>query len=107
MMDSARSVWEHFQKIDEKAYRCNYCGEEYSYPVTLSLKAHLSNEIIATENRTTACDGDVPMEVQQLCVNSFYNRSEMVSYYCVFERFILLSNESMYVHRTVPMNHKK
>lgn len=57
-------VWIHFHK-DGKISKCKFCSKEFSSPVALALRGHLSNEYFARAFKTTLCDKVDPVIKQR------------------------------------------
>jgi hypothetical protein len=66
------SVWEHFEKLDDRKYKCKFCQKIYSKPVSIALRAHLSNFHYARKYKITLCPASDP-QINEKYVLEFRN----------------------------------
>lgn len=73
--DEVRTV--HFDRIDSKHFKCKYCSKTYHSPVSVALRAHISNSSYAKKYKTTLCS-KVSEEVRQDMINSLDAKGSIV-----------------------------
>lgn len=63
-------VWTYFNTLDERRFECQFCTKVYSSPTSVTLRAHLSNEVFAKRFKTTVCPS-VDVSIQQHFISAF------------------------------------
>jgi hypothetical protein len=80
-------VWMYFNRSG-KISQCKFCLKEFSSPVALALRGHLSNEFFARRFKTTMCD-KVDPEVKERYITFLkqktHTKKRYLDYYILYE----------------------